>query len=259
MDESVDNRAVPLHSAEALILSVADLHDRDRIVVFLTRDLGKKRGVAKGARTRHSRYAGQLQPLAKVQVTWFAKEGAELARISSVELVRAAGKLLEDLDDLLLGAYLTEHLLEFAQEDEVSEPMFRLLDTTIEALLEGIDRDLAARYFESWILRLGGIFPAPRECPQCGEDLAVKGATLPRGADSLLCLDCGGRHGLILRSDTIDFLRRIGRQNLTRAAEEPPAPAVLREVEEICARVRRSFLQRELRSYGVLEQIRSGR
>src|SRR6185295_15497988 len=92
MDESVDNRAVPLHSAEALILSVADLHDRDRIVVFLTRDLGKKRGVAKGARTRHSRYAGQLQPLAKVQVTWFAKEGAELARISSVELVRAAGK-----------------------------------------------------------------------------------------------------------------------------------------------------------------------
>ena len=40
------------------------LHDRDRIVTFLTREYGKKRGVARGARVKHSRFGGQLQPLA---------------------------------------------------------------------------------------------------------------------------------------------------------------------------------------------------
>ena len=84
---------MPLESAEALILSVSDLSDRDRIVVFVTREHGKKKGVAKGSRARHSRFAGQLQPLAKAAITWFEKDGAELMRLSSVELIRPAGKL----------------------------------------------------------------------------------------------------------------------------------------------------------------------
>jgi len=41
-----------LFTAEALILDVFDLHDRDRIVTFLTREQGKKKGVAQGARTK---------------------------------------------------------------------------------------------------------------------------------------------------------------------------------------------------------------
>ncbi len=58
-------------SAVALILDVFDLHERDRIVTLLSAEYGVRRGVARGARTKYSRYAGQLQPLAKVDVTWF--------------------------------------------------------------------------------------------------------------------------------------------------------------------------------------------
>src|SRR5947209_18409558 len=106
-----------LFTAEALVLDVFDLHDRDRIVTFLTREQGKKRGVARGARTKYSRFAGQLQPLAKVLVTWFEKEGQDLARVSSVELVRPADRLHADLDGILTGCYLADHAIEFAQEN----------------------------------------------------------------------------------------------------------------------------------------------
>ena len=157
-----------LQTAEALILDVRDLHDRDRIVTFLTREFGKKSGVAKGARTKHSRFGGQLQPLAKVQMTWFEMEGRDLGRISSVELVRPAHRLQEDLEGILLGSYLADHMLEFAQENEASDHLYRLLDSTLEALLAGVDRDLATRYFECWALRLAGVFPSPRVCPACG-------------------------------------------------------------------------------------------
>src|SRR3990172_2840396 len=92
--------------SEAILLDVVDLHDRDRIVTFLTREWGKKRGVARGARRRYSRFAGQLQPLAKVQVTWFEKEGRELGRITAADLKRPAHRLQGDLEGVLLGAYL---------------------------------------------------------------------------------------------------------------------------------------------------------
>ncbi len=260
-----------LLSAEALLLDVVDLHDRDRIVTFLTREFGKKKGVAQGARSRHSRFGGQLQPLAKVQVTWYEKEGRELGRISSVELVRTARRLQEDLEGLLLGSYLADHMLEFAQEDDASEHLYRLLDSTLEALLEGVDRDLAARYFEAWVLRLAGVFPSPRACPSCGRPFVsgedgevmeegvpgVETAILPPSGEALLCFECGGRSGLRVGPEALAFLRRIGRESLPTVAVTPPGPRILRQVEEVSARVRRHFLQRELRSYDVIQKTRA--
>lgn len=245
-----------LFTAEALLLDVFDLHDRDRIVTFLTREQGKKRGVARGARTRHSRFAGQLQPLARAQVTWFEKEGRELARISAVDLLRPAHRLQADLEGILLGSYLADHVLEFAQENEGSDHLFRLLDSTLEGLLEGVDRDLAARYFEAWVLRLAGIFPAPHACPECGEPLAG-GALLPGRGETLLCRDCGGHGGLPVGAEALDFLCRIGRLSLPQAARSAPSVPALRQVEDVCARVRRHFLQRELRSYDVIQRTRA--
>jgi len=49
-------------TAAALVLDVFDLHERDRIVAYLTAEHGQRRGVARGARTKFSRFAGQLQP-----------------------------------------------------------------------------------------------------------------------------------------------------------------------------------------------------
>lgn len=242
-----------LFTSEALLLDVLDLHDRDRIVTFLTREQGKKKGVAQGARAKHSRFSGQLQPLSKVQITWYEKEGRELGRISSVEMVRPAHRLQEDLEGILLGSYLADHLLEITQENEPSELFFRLLDSTLDALLAGVDRDLAARYFEVWVLRLAGVFPSLQECPVCGRPFAGW-ATLPPSGETLLCLECGGQGGLIVRPETLELLRRVGRLSLPNAAQQPPAPPALRQLEEVSARVRRAFLQRELRSYDVMQK-----
>jgi DNA repair protein RecO (recombination protein O) len=280
---------VLLHTSEALLLDVRDLAERDRIVTFLTRERGKKSGVARGARTRHSRFAGQLQPLAKAQITWFEKPGRDLVRISAVELVRPAHRLQADLEGILLGSYLADHMLEFAQEDESSELLFRLLDSTLEALLAGVDQDVAARYFECWVLRLGGIFPAPDACPRCAAPLAAR-AVLPPHGETLLCPACArgsaapgledvqrgergersqpGDHarevardgrtpGMIVGAETLEFLRRIGRCTLPQAGRPAPAGRTLRQVEELCARVRRHFLQHELRSYEVIQRTRA--
>jgi len=244
---------VSYHRAPALLLDVFDLHDKDRIVAFLTAEHGKKRGVAPGARRKYSRFSGCLQPLAKVEMTWFEKEGWELVRLSEVDLVRPASGLQTTLEGILLGGYLADHMLEFAQEGEESQHFFRLLDAVLEALLAGVDGQLAARYYEVWVLRLAGIFPPPRECPLCGRAFPPeRGAVLAPEGDAIVCTDCAG--GRSVAPAVLDFLRRTARQSLPRMAEDQPPPRVLVEVEDLTGRIRRSFLGRELRSYEVMQK-----
>ena len=245
-----------LQSSDALLLDVFDLQEQDRIVTFLTPERGKKRGVARGARRKHSRFAGQLQPLARARVTWFERPASELVSIRSLELERPATFLQNDLEGLLLGAYLADHMLEFAQENEASHELFRLLDSTLEALAAGSDRDLAGRYYEIWVLRLAGVFPDAGGCASCGRDLAP-GAVLPSTAEGLLCRGCGSR-GLELDADAVDFVRRSARENLESLGRRPPSRPALEAVAELAARVRRVFLQHELKSFRVIRETLDG-
>lgn len=244
---------------EAILLELADLQEADRVVTFLSREHGKKRGAARGAKRKFSRFAGELQPLAKVRVAWFEKEGRELVRISAVEPLRAAKRLLGELEGMLAAAYVGESVATFAPEGETVETTYRLTDATIQALESGIDRDLALRYFESWLLRLAGIFPAPEVCPSCGAPLA-EGAALSASGEALLCRRCSRENaGALPVSDAaLEFWRRAGRESLARMAEKPPARTTVAEVEEVVGRIRRHFLQGEIRSYRVLQRTLAG-
>ena len=84
---------MPVYIAEALILRTYKLREADRIVVFLTRDRGKKRGVAKGARRPRSRYMGALEPLTRGEVAYFEREQRDLVQLNYMDprLLAAAG------------------------------------------------------------------------------------------------------------------------------------------------------------------------
>lgn len=245
--------------AEAILLEVADLQEADRVVVFLTREQGKKRGAARGAKRRFSRFAGELQPLARVRLSWLEKEGRELVRIASVEHLRAPKRLSSSLEGILSAAYIGESVSTFAQEDEPADRTYRLLAATVDALEEGVDRELVLRWFESWLLRLAGIFPPPDACPGCGEAFDG-GALLAASGESLLCRRCAGENGggLPVSAAAIEFWRRIGREAPAALAERAPARSTLAEVEEVTSRIRRHFLQSEIRSYLVLRRTLAG-
>ena len=80
---------MPLYTADALILRTYKLGEADRIVVFLTRDRGKKRGVAEGARRQRSRFLGALEPMTEVRVAYFEKERRELVGLNYAETIRS--------------------------------------------------------------------------------------------------------------------------------------------------------------------------
>jgi DNA repair protein RecO (recombination protein O) len=156
---------VPLYTAEALVLRTYKLGEADRIVVFLTRDRGKKRGVAKGARRPRSRFVGALEPLTEVRLAYFEKERRELVGVNYAEAVRSplsgpsdAG----DYDALGYVGYFAELLDEWAQEADADDRLYRLGVSMLDALGAGAPVEPLARYFEYWLLRLQGVYPEAR-------------------------------------------------------------------------------------------------
>ena len=155
---------MPLYTADALILRTYKLGEADRIVVFLTRDRGKKRGVAKGARRPRSRFAAALEPMTEARVAYFEKERRELVGLNYAEPVRSpmalAGAPL--FDALGYIGYFAELLDEWAQEADADDRLFRLGASMLDALSLGAPVEPLARYFECWLLRLQGVYPEAR-------------------------------------------------------------------------------------------------
>ena len=148
---------MPLHTTDALILRTYKLGESDRIVVFLTRDRGKKRGVAKNARQSRRRFGGALEPLTYGRVGYVERERRELVRLDYVEQLRSP---LSAVDGEALGyvSYFAELIDEWAQEADPNETLFRLGASMTDAIAEGVPIEPLARYFEYWLLRLQGVY-----------------------------------------------------------------------------------------------------
>jgi DNA repair protein RecO (recombination protein O) len=151
---------VPLHTADALILRTYKLGEADRIVVFLTRDRGKKRGVAKGARRQRSKFVGSLESLTEVKVAYFEKEGRELVGLNYAETVRSPLSIAGE--GISYVGYFAELLDEWAQDADADERLYRLGVSMLEALTAQAPVEPLARYFEYWLLRLQGVYPESR-------------------------------------------------------------------------------------------------
>src|SRR3954470_23000986 len=182
---------MPLHTTDALILRTYKLGESDRIVVFLTRDRGKKRGVAKNARQSRRRFGGALEPLTYGRVGYVERERRDLVRPALAEPLRSP---LSAVDGAALGyvSYFAELIDEWAQEADPNETLFRLGASMTDAIAAGVPIEPLARYFEFWLLRLQGVYEVDRRlsdegqaflptAPRCSP-FALTGVAVSRGA-----------------------------------------------------------------------------
>ena len=243
---------MPLYTADALILRTYKLGEADRIVVFLTRDRGKKRGVAKGARRVRSPFAGALEPLTEVRVAYFEKERRELVGLNFAETIRSPLDLIgpvgarravngdsvetgarapgrspgasHDIDGALgYVGYFAELLDEWAQDADADERLYRLGASMLHALGAGAPTESLARYFEYWLLRLQGVYPETR-------------GTLSEAALAFLAAS-----------------RSLGPD---RASELPAERRVLKELEQVHRDLITMHLEKTLKSDRVLRDLR---
>src|ERR1044072_4231319 len=164
---------MPLLQSDSIIPKTSPLGEADRIVAFFSRDHGKLRGVANGARKMKNRFGASLEPLAHSRLQFFEKENRHLVRIQSAELLDSPMKLFEDYDRAVCAGRLIELVDRFLPEHEPQDAVFRLVSMTVRALEQGCPVEFAACYFEVWMLRLAGVFPDLFLCSVCTRKLDI--------------------------------------------------------------------------------------
>jgi len=238
---------------DAIVLATYALREKDRIVSFLTRDAGKRRGVAHGARSPKSAFSGAFEPMTEVALVYFEKESRELVSIRSADVLRSSFPLSRTLDRALLLSAMAESLQTFVADSEPAEAFYRLARHAMDSLFAGASAELVSTYFDVWILRLSGLFPNPAECAGCGRPLDRAGVlALDESRPGFVGSECrGGGELLRLSSAARDSLFRILSSPIDSSAKLERLP----EIAEVARRARRHFLGHELKSQRVLADV----
>jgi DNA repair protein RecO (recombination protein O) len=245
---------MPLHEGEAIVLRCFDLAEVDRIAVVFTREFGKIRGVAPGAKRFKSNFMGSLDTGTHVHVQFLEKEGAELVRFKHAKVIsHFAGR--SDLFRLLHLIYLTELIDAFSTDRNAGPDLFRLSLAAFQELHAGADPVQLARYFEYWILRLEGIWPGFRFCGLCETPLGGNAACFSRGSGCFVCGGCRQEEGILFGSADIAVLQGFAKAPPSQLSVLGAGGATLSKLEMVSQSLIRRHLEFDIKSYRMLKEL----
>ena len=246
-------KAMPLHTTDAYVLRTYALAEADKICIFLTRDMGKVRGVAHGARKMKSRFGSALEPFTEVSLTFFQKEGRDLMSVSACEIVRSQFHIAaRSVETASAFSYLAELLNEFLPDNEPNERLYRLVTASLEAIAQESDLDRVLRYFETWVLRLTGFFPDTSVCTACEARIGENEPTFLTVEGAPRCYACSGGRGAVLEAEQRAIIAEMMRSHPSAFARRPIRAEHLARIAEINYQIIRHALERDLRSRHLL-------
>jgi DNA repair protein RecO (recombination protein O) len=249
---------MPLHETDAFVLRTFSLKEADKVCLFFTREAGKLRGVAHGAKRLRSRYGASLEPFTEVALAYYQKENKELVSVSHCEIIRS--QFFEGLSSEVLGVmhYFAELVIEFTPDHEPNEKVYRLISATLDILGDTTKSQLPqlTRYFEIWMLKLAGFFPDWSHCGSCQRDLTRESAIWLTNDGIPQCASCSHTRGEEMGPNEWQVMQEILTQSPARFLSAPRDPRAINQIGNIATRLINRVLERELRSYEVLDQLR---
>ena len=221
---------MPLRDTEAIILQSYPLGEADRLVSFLSRSMGRVRGVAAGARKTKSRFGSTLERMSYVRIWFYERETRELVRINQCELIESFVAVFQDYAAgvaLTLLAEITETTL---PDREPSDPTFRLLLLTAQTIKAKREVELPLAYFTLWTLRLGGWLAPLDRCARCGKELTGAAVYANPASPGWFCSACRGIGMTMISQEAMVAARRLSAERLDKISTGAYPKAVLREL-----------------------------
>ena len=161
---------MPAQETPAIIITVRDYGEADRLVTFLTPARGRLTGIAKHARKSKKRFANCLEPLSRVILFLSDRARGDLEFLEKGEAVRSFMALRRDLTRLGAGALVAELAAEMASPPEATAGIFTALETALTLLDDGMPPDSLLPVFLLRLLTLGGYGLGLHHCRGCGEE-----------------------------------------------------------------------------------------
>lgn len=243
------------YRTEGLTLRKSPLGEADLIITLYSKDRGKIRAVAKGARRSVSKLVGHLEPLTRVQLS--LSLGRSLDVITQAQVLSNFNPLKEDLSAITKGLYVAELVDGFGSEEQSNPAIYDLALGTLEAIAGDPESELPLRFFELRLLLASGLMPELYDCVQCRQPVAPGSHRFSPNVGGVLCPDCDPPEAQIrpLSLRALKVLRLLHRNRTAKAPTLSVAPALAQELKTLLAATISYWLEKEIRSNSFMEHL----
>ena len=257
---------MPARESEALVLRTYPYREADLIVVFLTRDQGKLRGVARGVRRPRSRFGASLERMAHARIHYFQKQTVELVRVDRGELLGPSLVMPASFPVAVALDALAELADELLPDHEPNDAFFRLLLLAREEISRELQADATngaaaagwiwriLSYSVLWAMRLSGWLPPLDVCLETGEPLAAgETAYFQRDRPGLLKASLRTPDSWALSAESRALAREMLRAPLPRLSARPWSRDHAADLRRFLEQRLEAQVEKRLRSWALLE------
>jgi len=240
---------------EAIVLRHQDWGEADRLLVLFTRQSGKLRAVAKGARKLRSRKAGHLEPFTRVSLQ--LAKGRDLPIVTQAEALDLYMPIRQNLELYGYASYVVELIDRFTYEEGEHRAMYNLLADTLQRLAETPNPPFVLRYYELHLLDLLGYRPQLFKCAICQAEIQPQDQYFSAEQGGTLCPSCGKKTPAAtpVSQIALKYLRHLQRSAYLEAAKARIAEPVNQEMESLLQGYITYLLERKLNTPGFLRSI----
>lgn len=245
-----------IYRTEAVVLRHHDLGETDRILTLYTRDYGKVKVVAKGARKPQSRKAGHVELFMCVDM--LLSRGSSLDVVSQAQMLDAYLPLRKDLVRATYAAHFTELIDAFTEEGDESRDLYHLLVNGLAWLCRTSDLRRTARYYELHLLDLVGYRPQLFQCVVCGEEIKPRRQFYSAVDGGVVCPSCGQNRPRIdpISLNALKVLRYLQTRPFEIVEQLKLSAAAQRECERLLHETLAYHLERRLKSAAFIKRLR---
>jgi len=245
-----------LKESEAIVLRTYPLREADLLVTLFTRSEGKVHGVARSAKKSKRRFGGALEPLTYVRVYYEDREGQELARLDTCEVLESPLASEVTYPRAVALGHVAELLDELLPEREPNDAVFRLA-LSVLVRLRGSEVWLPITYFELWVTRLMGYLPELSECIVCGRTLNGSRAFFHALSDGLMCLDDKRLASSEISAESRTLADQMFRMPVESFAVTPWPKKQAADLRKFLLQTLQRHIEKKLVTAGMLERISS--
>lgn len=241
---------------DAVVLGRTDFGEADRLLTLFTREVGKIKAIAKGARKPQSRKTGHVELF--MHSRFLLATGRDLDIVTQAELIESYPALRQDLMRTTYASYAVELLDRFTVESDRSLPLYDLVVAALGWFAEGGDLLLTARYYELRLLVLVGYRPQLFNCVACGEPILEQDQFFSAELGGVLCPNCRGKDGRArpISAVAVKVLRYLQTRDWETVKVLQLKRPLHRELEATMHHYLTHILERNLKSVDFLHRLR---
>jgi DNA repair protein RecO (recombination protein O) len=127
---------MPIVKSEAIFLKGTNWRESSRILTAFSRDYGKVKLVAKGARRPKSKYGAALEPLTHAHVIFYMRENRDLYTLSEAGVLDTFEGVKGDLEKFSQAAVASEMLERSLAPEEANPGLFHFFIKFLQAMDE---------------------------------------------------------------------------------------------------------------------------